>query len=211
MLKVFGSYLPEYQIMLVCFFIFLTVLYMVLVICEGTWERQRRAMLQDSALLIVIFLITSGLCVRSRVFGGEQDTMILFKIPYAFLFIMGICGYLFAGIQMFGIFKRRRNYLRENAFSCYMSMPEKPSGNFCILEKTGDSPDEGIYTATLAVQSYGSSDFSAAQLSHFVVQAMLDADTLPEIVSCDLVTEYNFPDTTRKRPRYQAVFSITHY
>lgn len=49
------------------------------------------------------------------------------------------------------------NYLRENAFSCYMSMPEKPSGNFCILEKTGDSPDEGIYTATLAVQSYGSS------------------------------------------------------
>ena len=103
------------------------------------------------------------------------------------------------------------NYLRENAFSCYMSMPEKPSGNFCILEKTGDSPDEGIYTATLAVQSYGSSDFSAAQLSHFVVQAMLDADTLPEIVSCDLVTEYNFPDTTRKRPRYQAVFSITHY
>ena len=60
------------------------------------------------------------------------------------------------------------NYLRENAFSCYMSMPEKPSGNFCILEKTGDSPDEGIYTATLAVQSYGSSDFSAARLSHFV-------------------------------------------
>lgn len=126
MLKVFGSCLPEYQIMLVCFFVFLTVLYMVLVICEGTWERQRRAMLQDSALLIVIFLITSGLCVRSRVFGGEQDTMILFKIPYAFLFIMGICGYLFAGIQMFGIFKRRRNYLRENAIQ--ESLDNLPSG-----------------------------------------------------------------------------------
>ena len=51
------------------------------------------------------------------------------------------------------------NYLRKNAFSCYMSMPEKPSGNFCILEKTGDSPDEGIYTATLAGQSYGSSTY----------------------------------------------------
>lgn len=59
------------------------------------------------------------------------------------------------------------NYLRENAFSCYMSMPEKPSGNFCILEKTGDSPDEGIYTATLAVQSYGSSDFSACPAEPF--------------------------------------------
>mgnify|MGYP003092279805 FL=1 len=126
MLKVFGSCLPEYQIMLVCFFIFLTVLYMVLVICEGTWERQRKAMLQDSALLIVIFLITSGLCVRSRVFGGEQDSMILFKIPYAFLFIMGICGFLFAGIQMFGIFKRCRNYLRENAIQ--ESLDNLPSG-----------------------------------------------------------------------------------
>ena len=126
MLKVFGSCLPEYQIMLVCFFIFLTVLYMVLVICEGTWERQRKAMLQDSALLIVIFLITSGLCVRSRVFGGEQDSMILFKIPYAFLFIIGICGYLFAGIQMFGIFKHRRNCLRENAIQ--ESLDNLPSG-----------------------------------------------------------------------------------
>ena len=126
MLKVFGSCLPEYQIMLVCFFIFLTVLYMVLVICEGTWERQRKAMLQDSALLIVIFLITSGLCVRSRVFGGEQDSMILFKIPYAFLFVMGICGFLFAGIQMFGIFKRRRNYMRENAIQ--ESLDNLPSG-----------------------------------------------------------------------------------
>ena len=126
MLKVFGSCLPEYQIMLVCFFVFLTVLYMVLVICEGTWERQRKAMLQDSALLIVIFLITSGLCVRSRVFGGEQDSMILFKIPYAFLFIMGICGFLFAGIQMLGIFKRCRNYLRENAIQ--ESLDNLPSG-----------------------------------------------------------------------------------
>ena len=99
---------------------------MVLVICEGTWERQRKAMLQDSALLIVIFLITSGLCVQSRVFGGEQDSMILFKIPYAFLFIMGICGFLFAGIQMFGIFKRCRNYLRENAIQ--ESLDNLPSG-----------------------------------------------------------------------------------
>ena len=104
-----------------------------------------------------------------------------------------------------------QNYLQENAFSCYMSMPEKPSGNFCILEKTGSGYHDGLYSATLAVQSYGSSDYAAAQLSHFVVQDMLDADTLPEIVSCDLITEYNFPDTTRKRPRYQAVFSVTHY
>ena len=97
------------------------------------------------------------------------------------------------------------NYLRENAFSCYTSMPEKPSGNFCILEKTGSGYHNGLYSATLAIQSYGSSDYAAAQLSHHVGQAML------EVASCSLDTDYNFPDTTRKRPRYQAVFSITHY
>lgn len=42
-------------------------------------------------------------------------------------------------------------------------------------------------------------------------QAMLDADTLPEVVSCKLVTDYDFPDTTRKLPRYQAVFELVHY
>lgn len=71
-----------------------------------------------------------------------------------------------------------QNYLRENAFPCYLSVPEKPSGNFW---------------------------------SHRVVQTMLDADTLPEIVSCTLNTDYNFPDTTRKLPRYQAVFEVVHY
>lgn len=109
------------------------------------------------------------------------------------------------------------NYLRENAFSCYMSMPEKPSGNFCILEKTGDSPDEGIYTATLAVQSYGPNatdhdgTLDASRLNEEVKAAMEDAAELPELSSCELSTDYRFPDTTRKRPRYQAVFSITHY
>ena len=103
-----------------------------------------------------------------------------------------------------------QNYLRENAFPCYLSVPEKPSGNFCVLEKTGFSYEDGIFTATLAVQSYVSSNYAASQLSHRVVQTMLDADTLPEIVSCTLNTDYNFPDTTRKLPRYQAVF-VVHY
>ena len=32
---------------------------------------------------------------------------------------------------------------------------------------------------------------------------MQDADSLPQLVRCDLYSDYNFPDTTRKRPRYQ--------
>ena len=103
------------------------------------------------------------------------------------------------------------DYLMQNGFPCYTSVPENPSGNFCVLEKTGSDYKDGLFFATLAVQSYGSSDFSAAQLNHFVVRAMLDADTLPEISSCELNTDYNFPDTARKLPRYQAVFDLVYY
>ena len=36
MMKAFGSCPPEYRIMAVWIFIFLTLLYMILLICEGT-------------------------------------------------------------------------------------------------------------------------------------------------------------------------------
>lgn len=103
------------------------------------------------------------------------------------------------------------NYLCANGFPCYLSVPEEPSGNFCVLDKTGSGYNDGLYSATLAVQSYGKSKFSAAQLNHHVVQTMLDADSLPDVVSCELNTDYDFPDTTRKLPRYQAVFELVHY
>ena len=125
MMKAFESCLPEYQIMAVWIFIFLTLLYMILLICEGTGERQKKAMLQDSLLLIAAFLITSGLCVR-REFYGEEGFMLVFRIPYGILIVMEICGFLFAGIQAFGIYKRRTNCLRENAIQ--ESLDNLPSG-----------------------------------------------------------------------------------
>ena len=124
-MKAFGSCPPEYRIMAVWIFIFLTLLYMILLICEGTGERKKKAMLQDSLLLIAAFLITSGLCVR-RGFYGEEDFMVFLKMPYGILIAMGICGFLFAGIQAFGIYKRRTNCLRENAIQ--ESLDNLPSG-----------------------------------------------------------------------------------
>ena len=56
MIKTFENCSPEYQITIVCFFIFLTLLCMILVIYEGTGKRQRKMLLLDSVLLIVIFL-----------------------------------------------------------------------------------------------------------------------------------------------------------
>lgn len=104
-----------------------------------------------------------------------------------------------------------QDYLTENAFPCYLSMPEHPSGNFCILQKTGSDFYDGLFSATIAVQSYGKTTFAAAQMNHWIVQAMQNAATLPEISACELNTDYNFPDVTRKLPRYQAVFDVTYY
>ena len=42
MMKAFGSCPPEYRIMAVWIFIFLTLLYMILLICEGTGERKKK-------------------------------------------------------------------------------------------------------------------------------------------------------------------------
>lgn len=116
MIKTFENCSPEYQITIICFFIFLTLLYMILVIYEGTGKRQRKMLLLDSALLIVIFLITSGLCARQR----------MFKIPYVILIVMGICGFLYVGMKIFGIHKYRKNCLRENAVQ--ESLDNLPSG-----------------------------------------------------------------------------------
>lgn len=104
-----------------------------------------------------------------------------------------------------------QDYLTENAFPCHLSMPEHPSGNFCILQKTGSDYSDGLFSATVAVQSYGKTKLETAQMNHKIVQTMLEAVTLPQISACDLNTDYDFPDVTRKLPRYQAIFNVTYY
>ena len=89
MIKTFENCSPEYQITICLVFYFLTLLCMILVIYEGTGKRQRKMLLLDSVLLIVIFLITAVLCVWQRAFY-EEDSMILFKIPYVILIVIGI-------------------------------------------------------------------------------------------------------------------------
>ena len=125
MIKTFENCSPEYQITIVCFFIFLTLLCMILVIYEGTGKRQRKTLLLDSVLLIVIFLITAVLCVWQRAFY-EEDSMILFKIPYVILIVIGIGVFLYVGMKIFGIYKYRKSCLRENAVQ--ESLDNLPSG-----------------------------------------------------------------------------------
>lgn len=104
-----------------------------------------------------------------------------------------------------------QDYLTENGFPTYLSVPEHPSGNFCVVQKTGSGYEDELDSAVLAVQSYGGSQYEAALMNRRVVKTMRNAASLDAIAACDLNTDYDFPDTTRKLPRYQAIFQITYY
>lgn len=82
-----------------------------------------------------------------------------------------------------------------------------------IIEKTGGGGrPEGLHSATIAVQSYGSSLAAAMTLNEAVKGYMFDMEwDLDEICEVQLNSDYNFTDTATKRYRYQAVFVITHY
>ena len=60
------------------------------------------------------------------------------------------------------------------------------------------------------MQSYGPSLFEAAELNERVKAAMDDLIQLPDIISSDLDSDYNFTDTSTKRYRYQAVYDIIY-
>ena len=84
-------------------------------------------------------------------------------------------------------------------------------GKLVVIEKTGSSRRNHLCTAMLAIQSYGPTLLEAAQLNEQVKAAMYGAVELNRIARVELNSDYNFTDETTKRPRYQAVFDITHY
>lgn len=105
------------------------------------------------------------------------------------------------------------DYLTESlSVPCLMEEPTGMTGEeLIVIEKTGSSVSNRIYTATVAIQSYAPSMYEAATLNEQVKAAMDNIVTLPEIARCELNSDYNFTDTSMKFYRYQAVFQITHY
>lgn len=105
-----------------------------------------------------------------------------------------------------------RNYLAEKLKPTPVTM-EKPSGNpkkYVLVEKTGSSCENGIWKASIAIQSYDESLYKAAMLNEQVIAAMYDITALDNVSKCDLDSDYNFTNTTTKEYRYQAVFDITY-
>lgn len=97
----------------------------------------------------------------------------------------------------------------------YAEMPETEEipgdGRLLIVEKTGSSYANHIFTAIIAVQSYGKTLFDASILNEVVKRAMFQFVLRDDICRVDLNSDYNFTDTEKKQPRYQAVFEIIHY
>lgn len=85
------------------------------------------------------------------------------------------------------------------------------SDPFIVIEKTGSSMENWVCESTVAVQSYAGTLYKAADLNRQVIAAMFGAIALDEITRVELNSDYNFTDPETKRPRYQAVFDITHY
>lgn len=105
-----------------------------------------------------------------------------------------------------------RQFLEEKlALPVLMEYPDMPAEEFVIIEKTGGSMENHIWSSTIACQCYAKSLFLAEQLSEKLIRAMFALEEENEIISVTYLGDYPFSDPKRGQPRYQAVFQIRHY
>lgn len=101
-------------------------------------------------------------------------------------------------------------YLNNNldGVQAFGDEPQPAPDFFVTVEQVGGGEDNHITRADLAVQSWAPTRAEAAELNRTVIEIMKNAVEESAISKCHLDTTYNFTDTTKKRPRYQAVFEV---
>lgn len=92
----------------------------------------------------------------------------------------------------------------------YFERPERLPTKYVIIEKTGASVENYIYSATFAVQSYAPSLYEAASLNELVKGYMEALPDERDVGACDCNSDYNFTDPDTRDYRYQAVFDIIY-
>ena len=106
------------------------------------------------------------------------------------------------------------NHLNDNlsgGVKAFMELPEGEDPIPCVvIEKTGSGITNKLLSATLTIQSYGTSLYNAASLNEEVKTIMEDALSLDGIGRVKLNSDYNYTDTSKKRYRYQAVYDIIY-
>ena len=106
-----------------------------------------------------------------------------------------------------------KNFIDNNFdYPAYMEIPNGAPDIFFIIEKVGGSREDHIDSATVAVQTYAPSMYQAAKISNDMIDDILNHLTdCPEVTSVTLNSSYNYPNTSTKRYRYQALFEIYYY
>lgn len=105
-----------------------------------------------------------------------------------------------------------RDFLAEKlSVSVFTEEPEEIPEEYIIIEKVGGGEYEGLKSATVAIQSYGTSLYDAAMLNEEVKEVLLDIDNQNPVSSAELNSDYNFTDTETHRYRYQAVYDFIYY
>ena len=92
----------------------------------------------------------------------------------------------------------------------FAEVPVNPPSEYIVIEKTASGEANKIHSAMIAVQSYSKTSLlTAASINKAVVDAMeVMAETVAEVYSSKLNTDYNFTDPDTKEYRYQAVFNL---
>lgn len=105
-----------------------------------------------------------------------------------------------------------RNYLNGKLdVPVHVSYPDNAPAEFVLIDKVGGGENNHLPSSSFAFQSYSDTKYGAIVLNNQVKQAVKDSLALNEIAGVQLNSDYNFPDTIRKKQRYQAVFNINHY
>lgn len=105
-----------------------------------------------------------------------------------------------------------KNYLDEHLDApVFFDYPANAPDDFVLIDKVGSGESHHLPSSSVAFQSYSKSKYGAIVLNKKLKEAIKNSINLMEISKVELNSDYNFPDTTRKRPRYQAVFNFNHY
>ena len=108
--------------------------------------------------------------------------------------------------------KTIKDYLEEQ-LQIPVRLEEEPGlpEEYILIEKIGSGEENHIASATLAIQSYSGSLYGAASLNERVKEAMEKIVEMDDISKCQLNSDYNYTDTTRKKYRYQAVYDMVNF
>jgi hypothetical protein len=103
-------------------------------------------------------------------------------------------------------------HLESAGVDVFVTVPADKPGRFFLVDKLGSTTSDRITTTHIAIQSWAESTAEAASLNEYVKQLMLDYFVEDDNVSSvRLNSDYPYPDTKTKHPRYQAVFDIVAY